>query len=409
MPLFNKIVDQHKTEAVSVNTGDIVFVDVDHIYLQDGNIPTVARIFKDNGFLKTITPSKISCFIDHAVLSPSINITDRLNEAEAFAESFGLNRYRAGEGISHVVAMENGIFQPQHIVLGADSHTCTGGAVQCLSLGMGATDIVYAMLTGSTWLKVPSTQWIKTRGFPNKITSSKDVVLFALSHYQQAPFLYKSIEWFGEYVESLSLDAMATLANLSVEQGAKCAFFPKAADYEHTGLLPIVPEISKPDDVIELDISGLPPFVARPHLPFNGAPFYESSGTRISYVFIGSCANGRLNDLKEAAVVLKHQKIAPNVKCVITPGSKSIYLQALAGGLIETFVRAGALVTPPGCGPCVGTQGIVPGNADAIFSTMNRNFTGRMGNGKAPIYLGSPLLAAMTAVLGHIPDEKDLS
>lgn len=408
MPLFNKIADRHKTSSAPVSTGDIAVVHVDHVYLQDGNIPTIAKLFRQNNFTRVFDPARISCFIDHAVLSPTIEMTNMLHTAESFANEFGLNFYKGGEGISHVIALENGIFQPHGIVLGADSHTCTGGAVQCLALGMGATDITYAMLTGTTWLKVPETKWIKTKGFPAKPASSKDVMLYALHKYGQTPFLYRSIEWDGEYVKSLTLDAMATMANMSVEQGAKCAFFPKAINYHNNGMEAIEVQPTDDNSVFEIDISGLPPFIAKPHLPFNAFPYHECSGIKISYVFIGTCTNGRLEDLEEVASVLKGRKIARSVKCIITPGSKKVYMEALSRGLITTFMEAGALVTPPGCGSCVGTQGIIPGDNDTVFSTMNRNFIGRMGNPNAPIYLGSPLMAAVTAVLGNIPDQKDI-
>jgi len=407
MPLIDKIIKKKLRSNSDCNPGDMVFVDVDFVYLQDGNIPTVSKIFKEHNFESVFDSKKIACFIDHSVLSPTIEITNRLREAEDFITQFGFNFFRAGEGISHVIALENKIYTPHTIVVGADSHTCTGGVVQCLSLGLGATDIVYAMLTGTTWLKVPRTCWILTEGMPQTISSSKDVMLYALGKYKQEPFLYKSLEWCGEYINSLRLDSMATLSNMSVEQGAKCAFFPKPLNIDDDSLMPI--EVSEdPDERFKLDISGLPPFISKPHSPFNSCPYHELGGTKINYVFVGSCANSRLDDLELVAKVFKDRKVKSSVNCVITPGSKKIFLEALDRGYISTFIEAGAIVTPPGCGSCVGTQGIIPADDDVVISTMNRNFLGRMGNAKSRNYLASPLIAAYAAILGNIPDRKDI-
>lgn len=390
-----------------VSPGEIVSVSVDRIYVQDGNSPTVARLFREHGFTRVFDPQRIGLFFDHSVLSPELSMTNRIREAEVFASEYGLRTFRAGRGISHVVALEQGWFQPQQLVLGADSHTCTGGAVQCLALGMGASDVVAAMVTGRTWLRVPETTLLETTGVPSPHARAKDVMLYVLSRWGQGPFLYRSVEWFGDWAEHLTEDSAATVANMAVEMGAKCAFLPPRPSRPE--LAPIAPADTPDASRVRVDLTDLPPFVAAPDSPFTGRPLDEMAGQAIDYVFVGSCANSRVEDLEEVARVFKAAPVHRNVHCVIAPGSDEVYLRALEAGYIETFVRAGALVAPPGCGSCVGTQGTVPATGDRVLSTMNRNFKGRMGNKDARIWLASPLVAAHTARLARIPSTQELT
>jgi 3-isopropylmalate/(R)-2-methylmalate dehydratase large subunit len=406
MPLADKIIASHLGRD-AVRVGEILTVPVDRVYVQDGNSPTIARLFEQYGFTSVFDPSRIAVFYDHSVLPPDVAIADRLREAEAFAARFGLQVFRAGAGISHVVALEEGWFQPGTIVLGSDSHTCTGGVVQCLALGMGASDIAAAMVVGETWLRVPDSVCLETRGTPGQFTRAKDVLLYALRTYGETPFLYRSLEWCGPWVESLTLDSASTVANMAVEFGAKCVFLPPGGD-RPPHLEPISPDGEGYVERFLLQLDGLPPFVARPHAPTNAAPLDECRGQSINYVFVGSCTNGRLEDMAEVARVLDGERVHQKVHMVVTPGSRSVYLEALHHGYVETLVAAGAIVTPPGCGSCLGTQGPIPATGDRILSTMNRNFLGRMGNRSAEIYLASPLVAAHTAVRGEIPGESDL-
>lgn len=404
MTLVESIIRRHSNAEV-IEPGRMVTVSVDRIYIQDGNTPTIRRLFEEYEFRSVFDPNRIGVFFDHSVLSPEVAMTNRLREAEAFAVTLGLNVFRAGHGISHVVAAEEGWFRPGTIVLGADSHTCTGGAFQCLALGMGASDIVAAMVTGRTWLRVPDTVWLGIVGEPAPGTGAKDVVLAALARFGEEPFLNRSVEWHGAWVERLSEDAAATVANMTVEMGAKCSFFPPRP--ARADLQPIYP--SKDDSRrLTLDVDGLPPFIAPPHSPCNGRPIDDCAGQPIDYVFVGSCANSRLDDLAEVARILNGRRVHSRVHCVITPGSQRVLLEALRLGLVECFVRAGALVVPPGCGACVGTQGTIPAAGDRVLSTMNRNFQGRMGSPQAQIWLASPRVAANTALLGRIPHGNEL-
>lgn len=404
-PIVNEIIAAHANRA-TVAVGDMVIVAVDRVYIQDGNSPTLAQLFHDYDLTCTLPTDRVGFFFDHSVIVPESRMADRLREAEQFAEAIGARVFGRGSGISHVVALEQGWFRPGDIVLGADSHTCTGGAVQCLALGMGATDIAAAMVTGTTWLRVPQTVWLCPQGVPHPATRPKDIVLHILRSFGQENFLYRSVEWCGDWVSSLPLDATATLASMAVELGAKCTFLPDGPG-RPPGMRTITPPIGAAS-VLTIDLDGLSPAVALPHSPSNVVSLEQAAGQKIDYVFIGSCTNSRLDDIAEVAQLLARRTIARGVHCILTPGSKAVYLEALRAGYLEALISAGVLVTPPGCGPCVGTQGSIPADGERVFSTMNRNFMGRMGNPKSEIYLGSPLVAAHVALLGHIPSPSEL-
>lgn len=406
-PIVERIIAS-RSGRDSVGPGQIVTASVDRIYVQDGNSPTIAKIFHNHGFDRVFDPSRVGVFFDHSVLPPNANIADRLREAEAFCERLGLQVFRAGAGISHVVAQEVGWFEPGTLVVGSDSHTCTGGVLQCLALGMGASDVAAAMVTGETWLRVPESVQIHVRGTPGRHTGGKDVMLHLLATRGQDPFLYRSIEWTGAWIDALSPDSAATIANMAVELGAKCAFLPPG-EGRREGLVALDTDPDRLALRIELDVEGLPPFVARPHAPSNAVPVDECAGQKVDLVFVGSCTNSRIEDIAIVARVLDGQKVRSSVSLVVTPGSRDIYLEALKRGYVEIITRAGGMVTPPGCGSCLGTQGPVPASGDRVLSTMNRNFLGRMGNPRSEIFLSSPVIAAHAAILGHVPSEKELT
>lgn len=405
MSLVTDIITRH-TSLDSVAEGQIVSVEVDRVYLQDGNSPTIKWLFKQFGFETVFDASRIGVFFDHSVLSPTIDISNRLKEAIDFCRQFGLQMFNQADGISHLVAVEQGWFKPGNLVVATDSHTCTGGVVQSLALGMGASDVAAAMVTGKTWLKVPDTVWLNTKGRPSGIASAKDVMLYALSLYGDKKFIYKSVEWCGEWLNDLSFDQASTIANMGVEMGAKCVFLPP---WQHA---PAAMQAITPLDAartFELDIDDLPPFVACPHSPFNAKELDRCAGESMDYVFVGSCANSRLEDIAIVAHSLQGQKVHANTRLIVTPGSKKIYLEAMQLGYIQTIMASGGIVTPAGCGSCVGTQGYIPASGDKILSTMNRNFLGRMGNADSAIWLASPKVAAFTAIKGEIPHTRDLA
>lgn len=405
--LVQDVIDRRLISGTN-EPGATVAVTVDRIYLQDGNSPTIARLFREHGFSKVFDPERIGVFFDHSVIWPNAEIAGRIREAMAFCETLGVQVFRPGEGISHVVAMEQGWFEPGSIVLGTDSHTCTGGARQALALGMGASDAVAAMITGETWLRVPETVRLEVVGRPSPAAGAKDVMLHVLAAFGQEPFLYRSVEWCGEWPESLTDDAAATVANMAVEMGAKCAFLPPHGSL--AGQLRPIPT-GGGEGVIHcrIDVTDLPPYLAKPHSPTNSHPLDASAGEAVNYVFVGSCTNSRLEDIAETARVLEGRQVHPTVHMLVTPGSKAVFLEAMSLGYIETLTRAGAIVTPPGCGSCLGTQGSIPASGDRVLSTMNRNFLGRMGNAGADIFLSSPLVAAHAALTGEIPQHSDLN
>jgi 3-isopropylmalate/(R)-2-methylmalate dehydratase large subunit len=406
-PLVEQIIANHMepdTRPVrGVQPGDLASVAVDFVYVQDGNSPTVGRLYAENGFTDTFDPERVAFVFDHSVLVADANMADRMREAVQFAKRIGAQIVPRGQGISHLVAMESGWFRPGSLVLGSDSHTCTGGAVQSLGLGMGASDIAAAMVTGRTWLRVPETVWLNVTGTPHPAARPKDVMLQILAQFGQSRFLYRSVEWCGSWPERLSAASAASVASMGVEMGAKCVFLPAAPT---PGTVPIVPGPAA--QVLELSVDGLQPRVALPHAPNLGAPLDDVAGQQIDYVFLGSCTNSRLEDIEEAARVVAGKAIHPDVHFVVTPGSKQTYLAASAAGYLDRLTEAGALVTPAGCGACVGTQGTVPASGERVLSTMNRNFKGRMGNPDAEIFLSSPLVAAHTALLGRLPEVKEL-
>lgn len=403
-PLVNRIIAERAGRR-SVDTGELLFADVDRVYVQDGNSPTIAKLYRKHGLESVFDPDRVAFVFDHSVLVPNREMADRVEEAERFARDLGVRVYGRGAGISHLIAMEEGWFRPDNLVLGSDSHTCVGGARQSLALGMGATDIAAAMATGRTWLKVPETVWLRVTGTPHPALRPKDVLLEVLRRFGGETFLYRSVQWAGPWVETLSADSAASVASMGVEMGAKCVFLPPHAGWSE-GLRSTDP--GSADLVYDLDITDLLPMVALPHSPGRTVPVEDLSGKRVDYVFIGTCTNGRLEDIAEAARVVEGCEIDPKVHFVVTPGSRETYVGAIAAGYVDTLVRAGAVVTPPGCGACVGTQGSVPATGSTVLTTMNRNFKGRMGNGDVDIYLSSPLVAASAALMGRFPAREEL-
>ncbi len=402
--LVKKIIKLHSKKK-NIKTGDFVEVNIDHIYIQDGNSHSIANIFKKNNFKKVFNNQKISFFFDHSVLPINKKISLQIRKSLNFASKIRANIFNRGEGISHILALEKKIFIPNNIVLGSDSHTCTGGVIQCLSLGMGLSDITYSMITGKTWIKVPDTININLIGKPKNIIRSKDIILYILKKYGQKKFLYKSIEIESEWIKKLSLDSCITISNMSVELGAKCIFLPKNKNIS-TKLCNTIKNNSKNNIII--NISNIEPQISIPHYPNNVVNLNDISGTKINYVFIGSCSNSFLEDMKEISSILKNKYINKKILCIVTPGSKSIYLKSIKKKYINIMIKAGVIITPPGCGSCIGTQGPIPSNKEKILTTMNRNFQGRMGNTKCDIYISSVLVAVYTALLGKIPSTKEL-
>jgi len=334
-----------------------------------------------------------------------------------FAFRHGTLLYDVGRsGIVHVLLPEQGLVLPGDVVAGGDSHTCTYGALGAFATGMGATDIAFAMAFGKTWMRVPESLRLTYHGHLRPWVGGKDLILHTLSRIGAEGANYKAMEFAGPVIEALNMDERFTMANMAVEAGAKAGLFP--VDEE---TLAYVREragrpytVFQPDpgatyaETVEIDVCSLEPQVAFPHSPANARPVGEAQGVEIQQAVVGSCTNGRLSDLRLAARVLAGRKVHPGVRCIVLPGSQETYLEALREGLIETFIRAGAAVSTPTCGPCVGAHMGVLAAGERCISTTNRNFIGRMGSPKSEIYLANPAVVAASAVQGRIVHPKEV-
>ena len=405
-----KIIGSHSGRPVVA--GDLVRADVDVIMATDGNAPLAIELLRRELGAEdsSIDGSRIILVIDHCAPAPNLGAANMQALMREFGRACNGRLYDAGMGISHVVLPEKGDVRPGMFVVGSDSHTVTYGAVNCLGTGMGSTDIAVSMFTGRTWLRVPETIRVNlTRALPPKV-SAKDAVLELVRRIGVDGATYACLEFGGDGLASLSMDERFTLANMSIEMGAKCTLMP--ADEVCQAWLrervtePIEPVVSDPScdyaGVVELDLHNVEPMIAAPHDLTEIGPLTQAVGTPIDIAFIGTCTNGRISDLRRAAAALEGQRVAPGVQLIITPGSRDVLTLALEEGLIETFVAAGALVTTPGCGPCVGTHQGIPADGHTVITTANRNFRGRMGNRDASIYVASPETVARSAVCGSV-------
>jgi len=359
-------------------------------------------------------PSKYAMFIDHSSPSPNLGVSRIHSRMRKFSLSAKSLLYDIGCGISHQLIIEQGFAYPGRLILGADSHTSTAGALGCAAFGMGSTDLAVALVTGKNWFKVPPTHKIIVKGKIPFGVFSKDIILNIIHRISAKGATYRAVEFEGEVIDKLSLCARFTITNMTIEFGAKCGII--APDLKVFNFLkaigvkkyhPVYPD--KPavyEKIWEFDISKFSPYLAKPHSVDNGAVVEELAGKIVDEAYLGTCTNGRLEDLIIAASIVKGKKVNRNTKFLIAPASRNIYLKALKRGLIRTFIDAGAIILPPGCGPCVGTHQGVPADGDVVISTANRNFRGRMGNPNAFIYLASPATVAASALNGRITDPR---
>jgi 3-isopropylmalate/(R)-2-methylmalate dehydratase large subunit len=313
------------------------------------------------------------------------------------------------------LVIEEGFAYPGALILGADSHTSTAGALGAAAFGMGSTDLAVTLATGKNWFKVPQTYKIVVNGKLPRAVFSKDIILYIIHKLGAYGATYRAVEFTGETISSLSLDARCTITNMTIEFGAKCGIIaPDSAVFKYLKRLAIkrykatyADTNYRYEKIIEVDVSKLSPYVAKPHTVDNGAGVEEVEGIKINEAYLGTCTNGRLEDLEVAAKILKGRKVHPEVKFLIAAASHSILLAALKKGLVKTFLEAGAIVLPTGCGPCVGTHQGVPADAEVVISTANRNFKGRMGNPNSFIYLASPATVTASAIKGKITDPRN--
>ena len=416
MTLAEKILAAHSGKD-KVSPGDLLSVRCDLVLSNDITAPIAIREFERLGIPHVFDPAKIVMVPDHFCPNKDIQSATQAKMMREFAGRQGLVYFEVGEmGIEHVILPEKGLALPGQVIVGADSHTCTYGALGAFATGMGSTDIAVAMATGEIWMKAPTTIKLVYHGRPGKWTGGKDLILHTIGDIGVDGALYSAMEFQGEAIDHLSMDGRFTMANMAIEAGGKAGLFRVDSTTRRylKGRTNVKYRVYEADAdaeysrVIEYDASQIEPQIAFPHLPSNARPVSRAGHVPIDQAVIGSCTNGRLEDLRLAARVLKGRKVDPHLRCIILPGSQRVYLDALKEGLIEVFIRAGAAVSTPTCGPCLGGHMGVLAAGERCISTTNRNFIGRMGHVKSEVYLANPAVAAASAVLGRIAGPWEL-
>jgi len=410
--IAEKIISEHT--GADVHPDDIVVARVDLAMVQDGTGPLAVDEFVEMGFDCLKTPNSI-LFIDHASPSPRKELSNAQKQLRDFSKRTGATLSDIGEGISHQILIER-YAKPGDLIVGADSHTCTSGALGAFATGMGSTDIALAFGLGKVWLKVPPSVKFILKGNMQDGVFAKDVILHIIGLIGADGANYKVMEFEGEIIERMSQEERFTITNMAIEAGAKTGIIApdektriflkkhgREMDYREIKSDPGAAY----EKVFQLDLSNLEPTIAFPHSVDNSKSIKEAEGIKIDQVFIGTCTNGRLEDLKIAASILKGKEKHPSIRLIVIPASKDIYLKALEEGIIRTFVESGATVLAPGCGPCVGVHQGVLADGERVISTQNRNFKGRMGNPQAEIFLASPATAAASALTGKITDPRE--
>ncbi|MCD6561202.1 MAG: 3-isopropylmalate dehydratase large subunit [Deltaproteobacteria bacterium] len=416
MTITEKILAVHSGK-VSVVPGELIKVNVDIALANDITAPLAIRVFDEMGVKTVFDQEKIALVPDHFVPNKDIPSARQAKIVREFARRHNIKHYfELGDvGIEHVILPEKGIVVPGDLIIGADSHTCTYGALGAFSAGVGSTDLGVIMATGQTWLKVPATIKLVFEGTPSRWVCGKDLILYSIGLLGVEGANYKTLEFSGEVIKNLSMAQRLTMANMAVEAGAKNGIFEPdeitRAYMENRSSMQGSFLESDPDaeyeKVININVDQMEPQVALPHSPDNVYPVSEVDPVVLDQVFIGSCTNGRTEDLQIAADILKGRSVAHGVRLIVIPGSPHIYKESIKNGTIETLLDAGAVIGPPCCGPCLGGHMGVLAEGEKAVSTTNRNFIGRMGHPKSDVFLASPAIAAASAVLGRIgsPDE----
>ena len=417
MTMTQKILAAHAGLAC-VKAGDLIEAKLDLVLGNDVTTPVAVDVFDKAGFTRVFDKDKIAIVLDHYTPCKDIKSAQLCKTARDFARRFDITHfYDVGQvGIEHALLPEKGIVGPGELIIGADSHTCTYGALGAFSTGVGSTDMAAGMAAGENWFKVPSAIKVVLTGKLRPWVSGKDVILHLIGSIGVDGALYKSLEFTGEGVSELSMDDRFTIANMAIEAGAKNGIFPvddRTIEY-------ITGRVNRPynvyeadpdaeyERVVEIDLSTLESTVALPHLPSNTKTVREVAGMHIDQVVIGSCTNGRISDLRVAAQILKGRRVADGVRCIVIPATQDIYMQCLTEGLTQTFIEAGCAVSTPTCGPCLGGHMGCMCEGERAVTTTNRNFVGRMGHVKSEVVLASPAVAAASAVKGCIASPEEL-
>jgi 3-isopropylmalate/(R)-2-methylmalate dehydratase large subunit len=407
----------------AVSPGEIIEAKVDLALANDITAPLAIAEFERAGFGRVFDPAKVALVPDHFTPNKDVKSAEQAKVVREFAQRHAIEHYfEVGRGgIEHVLLPEQGLVAPGDVIIGADSHTCTYGALAAFSTGVGSTDFAAAMAWGRVWLRVPESLKFVYHGTLKPWVGGKDVILHTIGLIGVDGALYQAMEFTGEAVSGLSMDGRFTLCNMAIEAGAKCGVVGYDGETEaylaqrpagSRARQPYTVFASDPDAeyarTLEIDAAAIEPTVAKPHLPGNAVPASEVAGIEIDQVVIGSCTNGRLEDLHQAAEILAGRKVHPRVRLVILPGSQEVVLQAAADGTMQKLVEAGAAFSTPTCGPCLGGHMGILAAGERCVSTTNRNFVGRMGDVTSEVYLASPYVAAASAVAGHIATPADV-
>lgn len=418
MTITEKIFAKH-AGLESVKAGDLITAKVDITLANDITGPVAIKEFKKIGAEKVFDKTRTVFVPDHFVPNKDIKSAEQAKYMREFVKEQGITNYfEVGRmGIEHALLPDSGIVCSGDLILGADSHTCTYGAIGAFSTGVGSTDLACAMASGETWLKVPPTIKVEFDGKLNKWVSAKDLILYLIGKIGVDGALYKTLEIGGSAIAELPMDGRFTICNMAIEAGAKngiiipdeitkeyvkdrcqrkCIFYTSDEDAEY-------------EQVIKIDVSDIEPQVAFPHLPENTKPISKVGDIKIQQAVIGSCTNGRLSDLKVASEILKGRKVHPDVRLIVIPGTQEIYLKAIENGYVQDIIKAGGAVSTPTCGPCLGGHMGILAKGEKAISTTNRNFVGRMGHTESEIYLASPAIAAASAILGKIGSPEELN
>lgn len=417
MTISEKILARHAGQS-TVRPDDLVEVNIDFALGNDITAPLALEAFRRSGARQVFDPERIALIPDHFAPNKDIASAMQIKAMREFAREFALRHfYEVGRmGIEHALLPELGLVLPGDVVIGADSHTCTYGALGAFATGVGSTDLAAAMITGKIWFKVPPSMKFIFRGKRPAWVGGKDLILYTIGQIGVDGARYKAMEFTGEVIAALPMTDRFTMSNMAIEAGAKVGIIaPDDITKEYVqGRAKRSYEFyqSDPDacyeTVYEWDVSALEPMVAMPHSPENVKPVTELKHISIDQVVIGSCTNGRLEDLRQAAAILKGRKVAPNVRCLIIPATQNIYQKALQEGLLEIFVEAEAAVSTPTCGPCLGGHMGILAAGERAVATTNRNFVGRMGHVESEVYLSNPGVAAASAVLGRIAHPREV-
>ena len=417
MTLTQKILAAHAGLA-EVKAGQLINAKLDLVLGNDITTPVAINEFEKAGFDGVFDKEHIAIVLDHFVPNKDIKSATQSKQCREFANKYDiLNFYDVGQmGIEHALLPEKGIVTAGDCVIGADSHTCTYGALGAFSTGVGSTDMAAGMATGLLWFKVPAAIKVVLKGKLQPMVSGKDVILHLIGLIGVDGALYKALEFGGETLSELDVEARLCISNMAIEAGGKCGLFPSdektlayCRDHNSPDAKLIAPDAGATyERIVRIDVSNMEPQVSCPHLPENTKPVSEVKDVTVNQVVIGSCTNGRISDMRDAAEVLKGRKVAKGVRCIVLPATPTIWRQAMKEGLFNIFTDAGCIVGPPTCGPCLGGHMGILGDGERCIATTNRNFRGRMGSLEAEVYLASPCTAAASAVTGVITSPEKL-